>query len=521
MPGAEPYVTTVYRCRVQLGVCLPDCDGDKPKILRRAITISHRVNPILTLAFLLEGTPLHNVKAYPRGKMRFAWVVAAGVVLTTTTQALVPLDCTGMGETRTSGIRPIRSLESNMARYATVRHGTDQTNHGSASSSERQWPFPRGGSSPRAVARSVATFGLGFSIALASVFGVAAAPVGADTTPAVKYDGFAEYAQDNQMEQSDVGCFINKCGDQTKALFSNPRGIKGVSCLGRCKGEQSCATRCFAEFGSESLNAWLSCTIEENECVKVPKNVDNSAEDIGYSTTLRSFDPQSLVGTWYKTDGLNPNYDLFDCQKNTFTATSDKELDMGIFFRVQRPPESGGGYWENALTEHMIVDVPVQPPTAGTQLVASANAATGDLNEELNPTGRTMHTAGKMYGLEFTENWYILGESDGKGSVPPFKLVAYKGHTLQGNYEGAFVYAKEATVPEAAKPAIREAATKAGLDFDAFTRIDNTCSVGDSLNDAQAGTGTSTTDWINLVVGEGGVIDWISPGWRGEYKAKR
>ena len=41
---------------------------------------------------------------------------------------------------------------------------------------------------------------------------------------------------------------------------------------------------------------------------------------------------------------------------------------------------------------------------------------------------------------------------------------------------------------------------------------------GDALNDAKAGTGTSTTDWINLVVGEGGVIDWISPGWRGEYK---
>lgn len=41
-----------------------------------------------------------------------------------------------------------------------------------------------------------------------------------------KYDGFAEYAKENQMEQSDVACFINKCGDQTKALFSNPRGIK-------------------------------------------------------------------------------------------------------------------------------------------------------------------------------------------------------------------------------------------------------------------------------------------------------
>jgi hypothetical protein len=52
--------------------------------------------------------------------------------------------------------------------------------------------------------------------------------------------------------------------------------------------------------------------------------------------------------------------------------------------------------------------------------------------------------------------------------------VAYKGHTLQGNYEGAFVYAKEPVLSEAAKAAVRDAASKAGLDFDKFTRIDNT-----------------------------------------------
>jgi hypothetical protein len=176
---------------------------------------------------------------------------------------------------------------------------------------------------------------------------------------------------------------------------------------------------------------------------------------------------------------------------------------MGIFFRVPRPDEAGGGFWENSLTEHMVVDA---PQTAATST-----------NDD-NPTGRTMHTAGKMNGLQFSENWYILGESDGKADIPAFKLVAYKGHTLQGNYEGAFVYAKEAILPEAAKPAVRQAASKAGLDFAKFTRIDNTCPTGNSLNDAAAGTGTSTTDWVDLVVGEGGVIDWISPGWRGEYK---
>jgi len=358
---------------------------------------------------------------------------------------------------------------------------------------------PEERSKHKTVSSTLTAFGLGLAITLNGLFGQAAY--------AEQYDGFADYAKENQMEQSDVGCFINKCGDETKALFSNPRGIKGVSCLGRCKGEQSCATRCFAEFGSEPLNNWLSCTIEEHECVKVPKNIDNSAENVGYSTLVRNFDPSTLIGTWYKTDGLNPNYDLFDCQTNTFQKTNDNELDMGIFFRVRRPPDAGGGFWENALTEHMVVDAATASSRPFGVDVANADS-----------TGRTMHTSGKMYGLQFSENWYILGESDGKENIPAFKLVAYKGHTLQGNYEGAFVYAKEPILPEAARAAVREAASQAGLNFDEFTRIDNTCPAGDALNDAQAGTGTSTTDWINLVVGEGGVIDWISPGWRGEYK---
>ena len=231
--------------------------------------------------------------------------------------------------------------------------------------------------------RALTTAGLAVSLVVSSTIVAPTAtmnPVFADTLPATvsKYDGFAEYAKDNKMEQSDVGCFINKCGDQTKNLFSNPRGIKGVSCLGRCKGEQSCATRCFAEFGSEDLYNWMSCSIEDNECVKVPKNIDNSAEDQGYDTTVKNFDPKSLIGKWYKTDGLNPNYDLFDCQTNTFESTADgaSELDMGIFLRIAQPKESGGGFWDNALSEHMVVDAAPE-------------------NKDLpNPSKRTMHTQG-------------------------------------------------------------------------------------------------------------------------------
>jgi len=42
--------------------------------------------------------------------------------------------------------------------------------------------------------------------------------------------------------------------------------IQGVTCLGRCKGEQECATRCFAQYGSSKLDSWLTCTLEVCTC---------------------------------------------------------------------------------------------------------------------------------------------------------------------------------------------------------------------------------------------------------------
>ena len=78
------------------------------------------------------------------------------------------------------------------------------------------------------------------------------------------------------------------------------------------------------------------------------------------------------------------------------------------------------------------------------------------------------------------------------------------------NYEGSFVYAKEPVLPKEAISAIKDAASKARLDFNQFTRIDNTCPTNAKpFNDSAARTGTSTTNWIILVVGEGEVIDWI------------
>jgi hypothetical protein len=325
-----------------------------------------------------------------------ATLIFAAACLATATTAFTPVQSSFASSCRQGQQHPLSVFQ---AAIRTPTSATATKMIPSDDNDSETTPTPRRSSfltsnRQRQLPKQVATLCLGLTLAAGSVLGLGLSPASAAAGVAgdmQKYDGFAEYAQENKMEKSDVACFAQQCGEQTKALFSNPRGIKGVSCLGRCKGEQSCATRCFAEFGSESLNNWLSCTIEENGCVKVPKNeaIDNSAENVGVAGTLQNFDPSTLLGTWYKTDGLNPNYDLFDCQSNTFSSGDDsagagsnknknKELDMGIFFRVRRPPESGGGYWNNDLTEHMVVD-----------------AVDKNIGDE-NPTGRTMHTAGKM-----------------------------------------------------------------------------------------------------------------------------
>ena len=60
-----------------------------------------------------------------------------------------------------------------------------------------------------------------------------------------------------------------------------------------------------------------------------------------------------------------------------------------------------------------------------------------------------------------------------------------------------------------------------GISFDEFTQIDNTCPVTkQALNNHDAGKGFPTNNWVNLVVGEGGVINWVVPRFRGEYNKK-
>lgn len=320
---------------------------------------------------------------------------------------------------------------------------------------------------------------LGGSLLLTSALGT---PTFAEDAPSA---GFEEFAAQGGVMKTDPQCFFDQCGDQSKACFTNPSCLKGITCLGNCRGEQLCATQCFARFGSEKLNDWLSCTLEEKECVTTGVKQDTSAfyKDPPQTKAMEKFTPADLEGKWFKVLGYNPKYDAYPCQTNTFSPRADGGLDNDILFRVPKP--EGDGAWQNNFVESM------------------ANSK--------GPEGKaSMTVEGKMFGLTFHEQWYVLG----KGSNPDWRVVAYIGDTQQGPYDGAFAYTKEKdalTGPDG--PAIRagiDAALKeGGLDPKNMVVIDNTCptdvtKAGVSKEDASK----EKLEWKDVFE----LTEWFRPG---------
>jgi len=172
-----------------------------------------------------------------------------------------------------------------------------------------------------------------------------------------------------------------------------------------------------------------------------------------------------MSGRWYKVLGFNPNYDCFECQRNSF-ATSGATPRAQLTARDTAVDISGG-------TAAVQVEYGMPRVRAG----RPTETFHSTLNEQLvfdvaNPR-RTAHTEGRMFGLTFWENWYVIGENAPR--EPEFRFVYYTGKTLQNRYEGAFVYARKPELPTASMPSIYKIAREAGLEPTKACCIDNSC----------------------------------------------
>ena len=346
--------------------------------------------------------------------------------------------------------------------------------------------------------------------------------IGMTTRQSSAEDELAKYAAEGNTVGVDGECFMSKCALETVSCVNNPNCVKGLSCLARCKGGSMCSTGCFAKFGSDKLDNLLSCTIERNDCVKVPKpegviagwTIDKK-EDLP-STPIFSFDPKLLNGKWYKIMGLDSKYDCFDCQKNTFSLQGredylikrfqalekQKNIQVGMSDVLHKTDSVSGGN-PPALFMEALFRIPRQsyPGYLQSRIKEELKVVENNLDKKDGTISPNFQSEGQMFGLTFWENWYVLGDTltmptvqgttsfikpenanplralpvIGKNSRPDMKLIYYTGHTLQGSYKGAFVYSKTADVTPDVLAMAKDLISSAGLNPNEFCIVRNQC----------------------------------------------
>ncbi|EOD12371.1 violaxanthin de-epoxidase [Emiliania huxleyi CCMP1516] len=337
---------------------------------------------------------------------------------------------------------------------AAGRHGAATLAAHSEASSADGW---RGGSGQRWLLQPAQSAAQSAAALLAS-----AALLLGSASPGYAENELADLAQGQfKSELIDPQCFAKSCKLQTKACAENGDCMKGLTCAAKCMGDTQCTVGCFAKFGNPVLDDVLSCTIEDQSCLKiaiVAPGADGPLDAPLPPKPLVAVTPQQMAGKWYKVMGWNSNYDCYDCQRNSFRpaarqqamaiAADGSAVDVDVEYSLPRQRAGMPQDFHAQLHEKLVFDT-----TPGSH--------------------RTAHTEGKMFGLTFWENWYVIGAND-RGE-DAFRIVYYTGKTLQNKYEGAFVYARKPDLPASAMPHIYSIARQAGLEPTSFCAIDNRC----------------------------------------------
>lgn len=264
-------------------------------------------------------------------------------------------------------------------------------------------------------------------------------------------------------ELVDTTCFMNQCKQATTSCVENSDCTKGLLCIAKCLGDAKCEVGCFARYENDDLDNLLQCTIEKEKCIKigiVEPGADGPLDAPLPPKPLVPVTQAEMSGNWYKVMGWNPNYDCFDCQRNSFsnklvsnvgsTSTGSDEMSMEVEFSMQRErlQQQQAQTYRSTVQEALQFD----------------NALSSH---------RTAHTEGQMFGVSFWENWYVIGKET--GSEPEFRFIYYTGKTQLNRYEGAFVYSRQPELPRDALPSIYRIAREAGIEPTGMCCIDNTC----------------------------------------------
>lgn len=213
------------------------------------------------------------------------------------------------------------------------------------------------------------------------------------------------------------------------------------SCTGR-DDETACQIRCGDKYDDAAVDVFNSCAVSNQKCV--PQRVDEGLYPIPPDSALdQKFDLSAFQGRWYITAGLNPLFDQFPCQEHYFAQPPEAPKDT-VYAQINwRIPLTGDDFIQRSTMQRFV-------------------------QQKENPAILLNHD--NEY-LHYQDDWYILASKPDN-----YVFVYYRGENdAWKGYGGATVYTRAASLPQSLIPELREAASRAGLNWDDFKITDNSC----------------------------------------------
>ena len=244
-------------------------------------------------------------------------------------------------------------------------------------------------------------------------------------------------------------CLLKKAPLPLARCVLDPVCATNLLCIQTCTGradEATCQIKCGDEFGNVVTEDFTRAAVTETKCV--PQRADDGSWPVPKdSAVVSQLSIPSLEGDWYISAGLNKAFDTFDCQLHKFSAATPTKLVGNLQWRIKDPVAG-----TNFVTRYVVQTFDQDPKVPG-----------------------ILYNHDNEY-LHYQDDWYVLA-----ANPKAYFVVYYRGsNDAWDGYGGAVVYTREPTLPEQYVPEIRESLERIGVNWNDFTRTDNSCRAAES-----------------------------------------
>ena len=221
----------------------------------------------------------------------------------------------------------------------------------------------------------------------------------------------------------DIICMIEHCFTESVSCLENTGCRDAIICDEKCMNEwdtdnttekyhiQNCTNICAWTYVDDTYQDFLRCVASAHQCIKFPPIPKTCrAPNIH---PLKQLSIKDLQGDWWVVKGYHPVYDCYPCQKIYYSPINNTYWNYTSYYQV---------YLANGSLSLAYLQTNVPASIAGSNISFSYD----DI------------------GLMHYESWWLIDKADDSSYI----LLYYCGTTLQWNYEGAQVLARNTTLSE-------------------------------------------------------------------------